>query len=61
MVRRLTNSSPPPSMGVGQKSSEAELIGSGSRSGALHGSSRPAREAIQMSSPVDAPARFDAM
>src|SRR5215204_6900647 len=57
----LTNRRPFPWIGVGQKSSDAELIGSGRFTGAPQGSPALARVAAQMSSPPLPPGRFEAM
>src|SRR5918994_6570279 len=61
MIFRLTKKSPFLRTGVGQKSSEAELIGSGRFTGAPHGSLVLARVDTQMSSPPLPPGRFEAM
>src|SRR4051794_1155915 len=58
---RLTKKSPFFPTGVGQKSSEAELIGSGRLTAAPHGLSLSGRVAIQMSSPPLPPGRLVAM
>src|SRR5215203_3757081 len=57
----LTNRRPFPWIGVGQKSSDAELIGSGRFTGAPQGSPALARVAAQMSRPPLPPGRFEAM
>src|SRR5215211_7480067 len=59
-TRRLTKKRPSPWIGVGQKSSDAELIGSGKSAGWPHGSSELARVATQMSRPPLPPGRFEA-
>src|SRR5215207_9083953 len=56
----LTKKRPFPPTGVGQKSSDAELIGSGRFTGAGHGSFVLARVDTQRSSPPCPPGRFDA-
>src|SRR5918995_3216899 len=61
IVLRLTNRRPSAWIGVGQKSSDAELIGSGRFTGAPHGSPALARVATQMSRPPLPPGRFEAM
>ena len=58
---RLTKYSPCFPTGVGQKSSEAELIGSGRLTAAPQGLSLLSRVAIQMSSPPLPPGRLLAM
>src|SRR3954468_15971091 len=57
---RLTKNSLPPRVGVGQKSSEDELIGAGRFSGAPQGASFAARCATQMSIPPWPPSLVDA-
>src|SRR5829696_8918142 len=59
-TRRLTKRSPSAWSGVGQKSSEAELIGPGKFSGEPHGSLFLALVDTQMSRPPLPPARFEA-
>src|SRR5918996_599744 len=61
IVLLLTNRRPFPWIGVGQKSSESELIGSGRFTGALHGARALARVDTQMSRPPLPPGRFEAM
>src|SRR5918996_6614510 len=61
IVLLLTNRRPFPWIGVGQKSSDSELIGSGRLTGAPHGSLVLARVASQMSRPPLPPGRFEAM
>src|SRR5437763_582114 len=58
---RLTKKSPRLPTGVGQKSSEVELIGSGRLTAAPQGLCLLARVAIQMSSPPLPPGRLLAM
>src|SRR5215204_2465911 len=57
----LTKKSPPPVIGVGQKSLAAELIGAPRFTGAPHGAALLARRATQMSMPPSPPGRFEAM
>src|SRR5262245_17963355 len=57
---RLTKNKPRLPVGVGQKSSAAELTGSPRLVGAPQGALLFARLATQMSSPPNPPARFDA-
>src|SRR5687768_9332284 len=57
----LTNRRPSPWIGVGQKSSAAELIGSGRLTGTPSGPLALVRVATQMSSPPFPPGRFVAM
>src|SRR6478672_8344320 len=57
----LTKNSPPPRMGVGQKSSAAEFTGSPRFSGAPHAAVVLARWATQTSIPPSPPGRLDAM
>src|SRR5215210_6677121 len=52
VTRRLTKNSPPPRIGVGQKSSDIELTGSGRFSGAPQGASLDSLCATQMSMSV---------
>src|ERR671919_1070798 len=61
IVLLLTNRRPSPWIGVGQKSSAAELIGSGRLTGAPQGSLALARVATQMSRPPLPPGRLEAM
>src|ERR671919_264572 len=61
IVLLLTNRRPSPWIGVGQKSSDSELIGSGRLTGAPHGSLVLARVASQMSRPPLPPGRLEAM
>src|SRR5919106_5456189 len=61
IVLLLTNRRPFPWIGVGQKSSESELIDSGRLTGAPHGSLALARVATQMSRPPLPPGRLEAM
>src|ERR671919_2735319 len=61
IVLLLTNRRPLPWIGVGQKSSDSELIGSGRLTGAPHGSLVLARVASQMSRPPLPPGRLEAM
>src|ERR671933_747365 len=56
----LTKNRPPPRIGVGQKSSEAELTGSPRFSGGPHGACRFGRWETQMSSPPCPPDRLEA-
>src|SRR5919202_1307106 len=58
---RLTKKRPFPRTGVGQKSSDAELIGSGRFTGAPQESLALARVDTQMSRPPFPPGRFEAM
>jgi hypothetical protein len=58
---RLTKKRPFFFTGVGQKSSDAELTGSGRSTGAPQGSCSLARLDIQMSRPPCPPGRFEAM
>jgi hypothetical protein len=61
IVRRLTKKSPFPRTGVGQKSSAAELIGSGRLEAGPQGSLVDSLVTTQMSSSPFPPGRFDAM
>src|SRR5919106_5825162 len=61
IVLLLTNRRPSPLIGVGQKSSESELIDSGRLTGAPHVSLAFARVATQMSRPPLPPGRLEAM
>src|SRR5215218_1211595 len=57
----LTKKSPPPAIGVGQKSLAAEFTGAPTFTGAPHGAALLARRATQMSMPPSPPGRFEAM
>src|SRR5215211_571540 len=57
----LTKKSPPPAIGVGQKSLAAELTGAPTFIGAPHEAALLARRATQMSMPPSPPGRFEAM
>src|ERR671919_1834791 len=61
IVLLLTNRRPFPWIGVGQKSSDSELIGSGRLTGAPHGSLVLALVDTQMSRPPLQPGRLEAM
>src|SRR5215211_169228 len=57
----LTKKSPPPAIGVGQKSLAAEFTGAPTFTGAPHEAALLARRATQMSMPPSPPGRFEAM
>src|SRR5215211_1728771 len=57
----LTKKSPPPWIGVGQKSLAAEFTGAPRFTGAPQGAALLARRATQMSMPPSPPGRFEAM